>query len=540
MIKFFQLLLEKHRKWVLGILLFVIIIPFVFTIGNMPGIGYAKRKRMQNSFLWYDLSDPKVVENVLRDSSLSLSFLNSTQDAANIQNYALVRLLLLNYAQHLRMPSPDEEQFQKFIRTKPVFWNSKKEFDPEIYNDYVGKWKTQLGSTQPLRKVLEEDFKCEAVRDFLSAPGFTLPQEIEWMFKRWKTTYHVQWVEFLLKDFKPKIEIKAADLFAYYEKNKKDYRVSKRAEVVFLQFDNQNYASKLSVPNEEDLKAYFESNKDSFKKSKEDVPSFENAKEDVKKHWAEERLFQLAEKAASDFSFEIYEKNIRPDSPEWNEILKRYGAKTIVVKPYSHSEVHTMGDTPVDLLEQAFNLDQERFLTEPSKSKNGWQLLCLKRFHEAYLPGFKEVKAKVEEDYLKQKRNEALLAYVSELQQKLKKSGQNFEDFATQEKVELHSLQPLTFEGLFLQLGEKIGITPTFDIIKKIEFLDDKDFLTPAHSDKGVVLLQLLEKKVPIVDQKSDEFTKFSEEYLQRTQAMQTETMITEAIEKSLPQTTRK
>ena len=44
MISWSQTILQKHNKWLFSILLVVIIIAFVFTIGNTPGIGSGNRR----------------------------------------------------------------------------------------------------------------------------------------------------------------------------------------------------------------------------------------------------------------------------------------------------------------------------------------------------------------------------------------------------------------------------------------------------------------------------------------------------------------
>ena len=51
-----QKYLEKNREWLFGFLLVVIIVPFVFTIGSMPGLGYSKKKN-QSFTKETDLSD---------------------------------------------------------------------------------------------------------------------------------------------------------------------------------------------------------------------------------------------------------------------------------------------------------------------------------------------------------------------------------------------------------------------------------------------------------------------------------------------------
>jgi hypothetical protein len=527
MFKFLQTIMGKHRRGMLALLLLVIVVPFVFTIGNMPGIGY-KRKRGRELVLGYDLGDPKVVESVIRDAAISQSLQGKSLDLGDIQNYSLTRLLCLHHARHLKVPVPTEEVLQSFIRTRSAFWNERGEFDAAIYNDFVKKWPTRQDDIGSLRRVLEEDFMGEMVGRALEGPGWVLGKEMEWWYERAQTSYTVQWVEFPLEKVSSDFTVTADELLSFYEKNKENYRVDHRVEVVLLTFDPQRHRSSVPEPSRAELEAYFESHKDLFK---ETTLGEENLSR-VSECWIEEQSGIRAEKAVSDCTFELYEKKIRPTSPEWEVCIQRYGAEGMVVPPYSRHEVPSLPNVEAARLMQAWDLDEEHFLSEPFGNRSKWQVLALKCFHEAYDPDFREVKDRVGTDLRWERRREILLERVRQMRREMGEVGKSLEDFASGETVQ--SLPASTFNGLLGSLMGKFGWQATAEILKEIEGAPEGAFLEPKLTENGVVWVKLCGKQIPSVDTASKEFAAFSESYRHQMEDHQRSHFVSELLEKAL------
>ena len=71
MLSYIQSFLEKHSKWLFGSLLVVIIVPFVFTIGSMPGLVSGRKTKMIKLF-GCDLNDRNQMEEIVRRGALSI------------------------------------------------------------------------------------------------------------------------------------------------------------------------------------------------------------------------------------------------------------------------------------------------------------------------------------------------------------------------------------------------------------------------------------------------------------------------------------
>ena len=71
MITWIQNLLQKHHKWLFSILLIVIIIAFVFTIGNMPVGQGSSNEYGEKEFYGFDLNDMQVTDMLAKGVALT-------------------------------------------------------------------------------------------------------------------------------------------------------------------------------------------------------------------------------------------------------------------------------------------------------------------------------------------------------------------------------------------------------------------------------------------------------------------------------------
>src|SRR5690625_545677 len=117
MISEIQTKLQKHNKIVFTVLLAIIIVAFVFTIGNMPGIGGAEPQTVRSDYFGYNLQSERDVRELLRFGEISYRIENGEGEINpnQLQSYVLDRIAFENIADSLKIPSPTEEEFRYFV-----------------------------------------------------------------------------------------------------------------------------------------------------------------------------------------------------------------------------------------------------------------------------------------------------------------------------------------------------------------------------------------------------------------------------------------
>ena len=136
MISWLQTVMQKHYKWLFSILLVVIIVSFVFVIGN-TGQGYSSGTQYESTkFYGYDLGrNSRDIDNFSKWISISLE-LNGQRNSQVAQ--VLDRMVSLNLADSLNIPDPTSEQMKEYITNKSAFINpASGEFSSDAYLKFI-------------------------------------------------------------------------------------------------------------------------------------------------------------------------------------------------------------------------------------------------------------------------------------------------------------------------------------------------------------------------------------------------------------------
>ena len=533
MLSYIQSFLEKHSKWLFGSLLVVIIVPFVFTIGSMPGLVSGRKTKMIKLF-GCDLNDRNQMEEIVRRGALSIVLNTGKEGNAwmeSAQGYAFYRLWLLSLRRELRLPEPSEEVLNKFIETRRLFLDKDGQFKPSLYNTYLENWHQRFGKNYPLRTLLVEDYHCDQIRNVMQDTGFVLPQESEAFFKNQKATYQLDYV--VVKNEEPLPEQMHADAVRkYYDEHKENYRVDTRADVTLLFFEGKKYAANLPKISEDALKTYFEQHKHDFK-AKEGETTFETVKEQVKEAWEAERLTKFAEEAASQLAIQVYEQSIALGSEAWKKLLDPQDVRCITsLAPYTKKTIPEKKGLPKSLLEKAFELSEDHFLSDPVPVKNGVVLLALNKFLDPYIPDLEAVREAVVADAKKAVRDQAFQAKVERLSKFLADKGN-----VQEQGLETKTLKDFTTEKSFTELSKLLDIMDLIHFIHDLGEMPVKQWTKPYKGiDESVVLFYCSDKKLPDLEKLQEEFKTFKEQFVSAQKRMQAETLSREVLEATMNQ----
>lgn len=523
-----QVFLEKNRSWLFSLLLVIIVVPFVFTIGSIPGlVGGHKTKRLK--LFGYDLSNQKQLEEVVRNGALSRTLQTGSEENAwmeSAQGYAFYRLWLLSIARELRLPDPNSDALQNFIKRLPIFLDGKHQFDSKRYNTYLEDWRQRFGKHYTLKSLLIEDYLCNQVRKIVQKTEFVLPEEIDNAYKNLKSKYTLDYM--VVKNEEPlPDQLHANVIQGYYDEHKEKYRVDQRADVTLLFFDVNKYKTSLPMPSEGLLEQYFEAHKSQFGQGKTDL-TLDEVREDVKVAWEMEHSMQLAEEAASQFALQVYDRSIVMDSDPWKILLDTNDVRCICsIAPYAKDNIPEKEGFPPSALKKAFDLNEDHFLSDPIAVKNGVVLIALNKFLPPHIPDLETIREQVLKDAKLAERQRLFDEKLERLQKHLGKAGAPA-DFP------LSTLEDFSFENI----KDIINLLEFRDIIafsKDINELKLNDWTKPYKGQgDSVVFFFCRDKKYPKDYKEDQDYKDFHKHFMEKQRHAYAEALIREILEATM------
>ncbi|MGJ3242594.1 MAG: peptidylprolyl isomerase [Opitutales bacterium] len=455
MISWIQAILKKHARWIFVILLVILIVPFVFTIGNTPGCVGTEVAVTSQEFYGIDLSDPRQAGRLVDAAAISAAINGDVnrRSPEQLQQQALTRAALLHLADRLGIPQPGPEQLSAFIPTRPLFQNAEGAFSRDRYLQFLDRLKANPNANPGMvEQVLLQDFRIETVMEAISGPGAFLPIEARLEARRSQTVWSLRQAAFPLDRYRPDVVVDPDDLRAYYENNSIAYQRPPEIDAAFVVFEPSAYLSEVGTPDKATLVAYFEENRPSYAhlagtgkdslpggataeleaaeageaafgqeetgnadseaetettdSDAEDTVTFTEAREAVTRDWRLAEAATLARIAAEDFTYQLYDKGIDFPSDAFDATLAEEGLGLRNLQPFSSNA------DPADILpgfsRQAINalfqLPDNRYYTDPLPFGNGYAVYFIEERRDARVPPLEEVIAEVREDFVEQER----------------------------------------------------------------------------------------------------------------------------------------
>lgn len=289
----------------------------------------------------------------------------------NVENMALSSLiedkLLLNFAKNLGLTSSENEILQELAHT-PAFQNQNGDFDKSIYYEL-------LRLNHISTKDYEQGLSNEVIINKLNQI-FNLPQKEE-EFKMLASSYFmrdslsIEEIDFNQKD----VKIDEGELKKVWEEHKEDFKTQRIYEIssYFLKPDEQNYDDK-------ELQAFYNEDNSKYKDFNGKILSFEEAKDDIIKAYALNKLRNVANE----------------------KFLELKDGKIAFQKDLNITDNDVY--YPLELLAKAKNGD----ILRPFEFAKGYSIIKLKQVNPARIKNFEEAKEEVLPIYLSEKAREIL------------------------------------------------------------------------------------------------------------------------------------
>lgn len=549
-----QTYLTKHFKWILFILLAVMIVSFVFTIGNFSPLGGSGGQRYKEQpFLSYDLSSAKDQQEIFGrgQTSLSLnypSFFGPPSEAV-VQDYSLSRVAFLHLADQIGLPKPTDDEFKEYVQSLTAFMNySTQEFDQSRFTAFIDSL-TASGLTEAyVTSIIEEDYRMNKVREMLQGPGHILPfeaihgaqmQNTEWTLETGRMSY---------VEFNAEIVPSEEELLTYFHNNEFRYEIPTKNKAGYIVFDPRDYIDLDYQPEPGEKSIHFFTNKARYQAAiptpepikKEDGTTetpeapevtLEEVEEQVISEIRLERAKKEAQKVAEEFAYNLFDKEIKNGGPAFEAALSKAGKELKELVPYPESAVIMQDGLTEETLRQVFRLNATRYYSDPIQNKEIFVILIYQGEIEPYTPELPEVRAQVVTDFTEEKKRALFIEQGKEIREAVSAAVNAGESFESAAKA-----QGLTHKGF--ESFTRAGAPPeglNQNLLNQLDNLNEGDVSDWIATETDGNLVYAAKKVIPDYESDAEEVKAYLES--QNLSGSNVELVMREFLTQALSQT---
>ena len=489
MISWIQDQLARNGKPIFIILLIAVIVPFVFVIGNTPGLPGSERRGQGQDFYGINLQDRNVAQEWITDTTLGIQMEMGRPpfNEQMVQFMAINRIGLLYLADELGIPEPGMREVQAYVPELALFQKPDGSFNNSAYVEFIetAESNSQL-SESDIERALKKSFRVSKITELINGQGFILDHEAELALQLENTTYDIAVAEFAKDDFNPEIESTEEALKAYFETNQARYEIAEKVESAMVKFSVADTAAGLEIQaTEEALQVHFDVNKTVYIASKAgEITEEELTLADVRdaveadylKETKTERATRAVEEKASALAYEIFEAETTFGSEAFNAVLAKYDVtlENLSAVAASASSVRLGRDMPRDLVTKLFELSPEKYFSDPLRLNNGdMGVFFLKGKIAAEMPEFATVEARVRNDFETAEKDRLFSAKGVELAAVFRAAEGSFADavYASEIVPSIKNLTESFLDGSSLEeLADKeASVLTEFEAVKPSE-----------------------------------------------------------------------
>jgi hypothetical protein len=525
-----QTYLTKHFKWILAILVVVMIISFVFTIGNFSPLGGNSGPSYQEQpFLGYDLNSAADQEEIYGAGQISLSLIYPSYfgqpSGEQVQDYSLSRVALLHIANQIGLPGPNKEEFKAHVQKLTGFMDfTTQAFDQTRFTAFVDSLKASGLTEAYVTNIIEDDFRMNKTRKILQGPGHILPFEAINAAQTTNTEWTLETAKINYVDFSIDITPSEEDLSTYFENNNFRYLVDAKTKASYLLFDPSKQIDNDYQPEAGEISIHFFTNKARYQASAptpkiisnedgtiETPEAPEVTLDDVEQQVIEEIRLDRANKEtqtiAEEFAYNLFDKNIENGSAEFAATISEAG---LVIKPlvaYPQSTVIMQDGLTVQTLSQVFNLNEDRYYSDPIQNNDQYLVLIYEGEEASFTPVHADVQAQVKVDYLEGKKRELFVEKGVEIKKAISEAIAGGDTFEAAAKSQ--NLAHAAFESFKRNAQSPEGLAQ--GLLVHLDSLNKGDLSDSVTTSTDGTIIYVVEKIVPEFNSDSEEIKTYLE-----------------------------
>lgn len=520
----------KHMKWILIILLAVLIVSFVFTIGNFSPLGGQGGQRYKEQpFFGYDLSSARDQQEIYGRGQASLSLIFPSYfgppSEEMVQNYSLSRVGFLYIADQIGLPKPTKAEFKEFVQTLSAFQNfGTQEFDQTRFSSYVDSLAATGQSEAYVTSIIEQDYRMNKVREILQGPGNILPFEAVQGAQLRSTEWTLETAKLPYTEFEAEIIPTQEELENYFQNNVFRYEVAAKTKASYLIFDPSKYLDSAYEPEAGEKSIHFFTNKARYQAAipapdpveKEDGTTetpeapevtLEEVEEQVIAEIRQDRAVKETQKIAEEFAYSLFDQEIKNGSPEFAAAIADAGLTIKELVPYPESAVIMQEGLTTQTLSQVFRLNESRYFSSPIENSNQYVILIHQGEEPAYTPELSEVLANVTSDLTDERKRALFIEKGAEFNTKIVaalESGESFEEAAKSQ-----GLTHKAFEAFKRTDPSPEGFDQ--NLLGQLDNLETGDVSEWIASATDGTIIYAAKKVAPTFDAESEEVKTFLE-----------------------------
>ncbi|MBC2603018.1 peptidyl-prolyl cis-trans isomerase [Puniceicoccus vermicola] len=515
MISWIQNALEKKGRVIFIILLAVVIVSFVFVIGETPGCVSKEPGAQTQKFYGYSLNaeaDSRS-NDMVREVIIS-SIVNRGQQPQNEQMLTqefLSRIALLHLADEAKIPEPNQAAFINYLSTVPFFQDSNGNFDPNRVTSFLDM--TQLSrqfDEATINRALSNDYRIQQLMLSISPPGFTLPFEIEEQARRGAATYDLSVAVLKESDLDFSVDPTEEELQDFYTQRVEAYRTPESRSLSIIRFSPEAFTSEVADPTDAELQQYFSQNRTNYlnedaKDPADALPQLDAVRDQVVADWKEQQATTLARQASEDFVYALFDQEISEGTPEFENMLSSYSVELETLPPMVGNVPPADSDLPQSAFGEAARLDEIRYFSDPIETENEIVVVILTDVTPSLIPDFQSVREEVLANFTEQSKQENLVSQGEEIRTQLSDmiaEGQSFEKAASSLNLTVENFESVGWENMTEGLPNSA--------IRRAETLPENEVSSMVVTEEGGNFLFVQSRGAP-------QFGPDSEEY-QRTQ----------------------
>lgn len=398
MITWIQTSFGKHHKVLLGLLLGITIISFVF-FGAWSSAGPGGTRTQ--SYLGLNLGSAR--ETAPFRKYLRFEYGDDLLRRVDEQQYRmwfLGNILDAHMADALQIPDPNDAQLKAFAERNP---------------DIVAKIKTLApGEKQDFAHYLNTRWRIEHAGNILRGPGYALPFESALAWRIINTQWTIETATLANASFSPAFTPSEDALRNFYEQNKENYRIPPRLTLATATFqpdatDAAAIAPDAAPPTENELRQHAYANAQAFTPQL-DLAKFDDQlktrKDEIIQHMRTSKIRDHLAGRISTLLADELPVDIPPAPDKIAKILAATKATQHTLAPYGKDSIPTGTGIPNALLEAALKLGNDVWRSDVYPLGNNNVIVF---FHQktdpSRIPTLEEVRDKVTASFVQQERN---------------------------------------------------------------------------------------------------------------------------------------
>ena len=456
MISWIQNHLIRHGRWIFISLLAVIIIAFVFTIGNTPGLTTDDSNYEERILLGIDVNNKRVMDELAGIVGLShlLRTKSEIRNQNQFQSELANRIAQLYLIENIGLPNPSQEALKSYIESLAYFQDESGAFNSESYNNFISlvNMNPEISEKQFIETLID-DYKIDSLNSVIEGPGFYISPQSQFILDQQNKSYNLSNIKIDPKTFDPEIDTSESAIQAYFETQQVAYETDEQIETRSILFP---LVAQIAEADTNTLKQYYLNNKETIdaeylegkktiidldaeandektaNEDTEEVITFELVADIAKAKWIAKEQSKAAEAQANEFVYTLYDQAIELDSDAFSSLSDAYGISATDLEPYSVSEIYGKA-LPSNLLQSGFDLNADRYYSDPFKTDNGYVVLLYKGTIPSMIPSFESVADQVKNDYIAGETRSAFSAHGEDVKSQLEAiiaSGEDFQSSA--------------------------------------------------------------------------------------------------------------